>query len=230
MNSTPRRVPTPDATPPERCDLSCDVRPRRILVLLDGTATAESVLRVASRLASTCNAELVLLRVVPDAQWFAAQTGAYGFDPMSAIVSGNDLALAVRDQAVEDLTRRTRQLTAQGLRARFVLRMGPVTPTVLRYAEQCTMDLIALAVRPRSRVARLFHGDHAYQIIHRSDRPVLVVPSCEGRAPWCPPTVLSVSARLTMKRRRSLTCWLWGSIVDTVIAHARQPVLVLPSD
>ena len=140
-----------------------------ILVPLDGSKRAESVLPHVEELAHRYDAEVILLRVA---------------EPPDVAVGVN---LYLRDGE-----RRTNQATAylsalqgefreKGIKARIRVAHGPVVQAILGVAEDEGADLIAMASHGRSGLSRVFYGSVAAGVLHRADRPLLIIRSRADR-------------------------------------------------
>lgn len=153
-----RRIEVPLETPaPEGA-------PRKVLIPLDGSGVAESVLDSALL---TRDMDLVFLRVVP----FAA-------GPVRKYVPESEhLAAEAREEAESYLA---------GIVARFagwsrhvnahVLMDARVAKAITDYADEIGADLIAMATHGRGGVARAILGSVADQVMRTSAMPVLLIP------------------------------------------------------
>jgi nucleotide-binding universal stress UspA family protein len=136
----------------------------RLLVSLDGSVLAETVMPVVEALAREHEAELILLRVI---------------DPQ--------VSPAFRDDEVEAETylgRLRRRLEEDGLRhVRSVVATGAPDATIAETAEYHRADLIAMATHGRSGLGRVLIGSVAQSVVRRASAPVLLV---HGRLTWQP--------------------------------------------
>jgi nucleotide-binding universal stress UspA family protein len=139
-----------------------------ILVPLDGSKRAEAILPHVEYLAQCQQARVILMQVV---------------EPTPMIV-GPDVVYPIFDQ--EDQERRTReaqsylkarqgQLHEKGLEARTVIAHGPVVEEIINAAIREKADLIAMASHGRTGLARVFYGSVAAGVLHRIDRPLLLI-------------------------------------------------------
>jgi nucleotide-binding universal stress UspA family protein len=65
----------------------------------------------------------------------------------------------------------------KGVEARTQVAQGPVAEGILNAAEREGADLIAIASHGRSGLSRVFYGSVAAGVLHRIDRPLLVIRS-----------------------------------------------------
>jgi nucleotide-binding universal stress UspA family protein len=141
-------------------------RPLRVLVPLDGSALAESVLGPAGDLAGQLGAELLLVRVVERL-------------PLKARVEAPDSA---RKLVNDDLAEARRHLdhASTGLRAAGISTaaraiVGSPGSSIASLAREQAVDLIVMATHGRGAVARLALGRGAADTLRRSNVPLLFV-------------------------------------------------------
>ena len=65
----------------------------------------------------------------------------------------------------------------KGLRARKCIVHGPVVEAILTTADREKADLIAIASHGRTGLAQVFYGSVAAGVLHRIDRPLLLIRS-----------------------------------------------------
>lgn len=157
---------------------------QRILVPLDGSTRAEAILPHVEELARRFDATIILATVVeaiamPTAGALMAEPGdavwaweeARAFRAAQSVSSGGQ-------QAEEYLAGVQRRLLDKGLRAdKHVVFGGPVAKTIMQLADTENADLIALASHGHTGLAQVFYGSVAASILHRVDRPLLIVRS-----------------------------------------------------
>jgi nucleotide-binding universal stress UspA family protein len=141
-----------------------------ILVPLDGSKRAEAILGHVEELAQHyLNAKVILMQVV---------------DPAGQSVGSEPSHKAFRDES----KRRTEQvesyLTAlqegfqeNGIAAQTRIEHGPVVQAIIRTAKREGASLIAMASHGRSGLSQAFHGSVASGVLHRVDRPLLLIRS-----------------------------------------------------
>jgi nucleotide-binding universal stress UspA family protein len=88
----------------------------------------------------------------------------------------------------QELERRTKQAESylaalrgefreKGVEARRLVGHGPVVQAIIDAAEREGADLIALASHGRTGLSRVFYGSVAAGVLHRVDRPLLLIRS-----------------------------------------------------
>lgn len=143
---------------------------QRVLVPLDGSARAEAVLPAVTDLARHYGATLTLLQVVR-----LVLPGVSEFE-LDAVIASQALEQQL-SQARSYLAMVQRRLTEQGVAVETRVSRGGVVEEILRVAGEENADLIAMASHGHSGLSRVFYGSVAAGVIHRVDRPLLLVRS-----------------------------------------------------
>lgn len=139
-----------------------------ILVPLDGSSRAERILPHVEDLARHHDAKLIFLRVVePD-------FGGVGSSGTPAEFFLETYQRRV-DEAEAYLTGLQGQFRQKGMQVRALVERGPVVSTIIEVAAREDVSLVAMASHGRSGLARVFYGSVAAGVLHRVDRPLLVV-------------------------------------------------------
>lgn len=124
----------------------------RIIVPLDGSRLADSVVWWSIRMAQLLKAKLVFLHVYPD--------GSRGWDP-------------TRFESLEArMTRICASLTKQGIPATFRLQRGDAAARIINFADRD--DLILTTTHGSGGFKRWVFGSVAEKLIHDAGTPVLV--------------------------------------------------------
>lgn len=143
---------------------------KTILVPLDGSERAEAIMPHVQDLARRYEAGVILLQVV---------------EPMRLIIGPHEtlpdwnpglLELLAKD-AETYLTGWQEQVKQLGLEARMIVELGPVVETIIKVAKREGADLIAMASHGRTGLAWVFYGSVAAGVLHRVDRPLLLIRS-----------------------------------------------------
>jgi len=139
----------------------------RILVPLDGSKCAETVIPRVEELIAGKETGICLLRVV------SASTFP-GVDPTEAQVK-------VVREAEEYLQGLKEHLRAKGLDVDTHVRYGDDAEEILDHAAQKEIDLIAMSTHGRSGFKRFFLGSVAEKVLRHAPKPVYLV-RCTGSA------------------------------------------------
>ena len=143
-----------------------------ILVPLDGSERAEKILPHVEELARLYHAEVVFLQVLE----------------CPPIVSGFVVSPFDEEQCRKESQHRKEDADSylagwqgkfheKGITTRKLLGHGPIVEAILDAAENEGADLIALASHGRTGMSRVFYGSVAVGVLHRADRPLLLVRS-----------------------------------------------------
>lgn len=142
----------------------------RILVPLDGSKRAEAILRHVEELAQRADAKVSFLRVV---------------EPESITPPSPENHVAMNVLSLEERTQEAKKYLAclkgefreKGIQVQTYVAQGSVVGTILNIAAREDADLIAMASHGRSGLARVFYGSVAAGVLHRIDRPLLLIRS-----------------------------------------------------
>jgi nucleotide-binding universal stress UspA family protein len=108
-------------------------------------------------------------------------------DPVPLTIGYDPSFVALR----EDVERRTKgaesylaslqgEFHEKGIQARINVVSGPVVDAIIKAAEREGANLIALASHGRSGLSQVFYGSVAAGVLHRVDRPLLLIRSRDG--------------------------------------------------
>ena len=144
---------------------------KKILVPLDGSKRAEMILPHVEELARHYNAKVIFLRVV---------------EQVSLIMGTEEASQAnwelhqkeqdkLNNEAKFYLSGLQGEFREKGINATSRMAHGPVVREIMNAAEREEADLIAIASHGRSGLNRVFYGSIAASILHRADRPLLLI-------------------------------------------------------
>jgi nucleotide-binding universal stress UspA family protein len=154
-----------------------------ILVPLDGSPLAQSVLPYALALASATGAPITLLSVVPPAQMMNDY-----YLPYDAAEEAEGLARA--GDALDDLAR---SLRSRSLRIATAVTVGDAADEIIRYGEENGVDAIVMASHGRGGAFHWAFGSVARKVITGATVPTLVVRAKEATAhPETPASIHSI--------------------------------------
>jgi nucleotide-binding universal stress UspA family protein len=147
---------------------------QKILVPLDGSDVAEKTLPHAEALAERFDARLIFLQVL---------------DPVPHVVTnvvdklrreGYDLE---RKEAESYLSDKQKGLADKGIESATVVRHGPPFQAILDVATEQDVDLIAMGSHGSGGLSSAFYGSVASAVLHRVDRPLLLIRSVQKDIP-----------------------------------------------
>ena len=156
----------PGMEPPQPCDDPCF---HRIVVPLDGSRLAESVLEPAIDFARLMDARLTLLQVLPPPYFFDTNEAAHGAPHSTGYAR-------MREEAGAYLARVTGELAGRGVQATAQVLVDPRPAHAIgRYAQESHGEMIALATHGRGGATRLLLGSVADKVVRTAPVPVLVL-------------------------------------------------------
>lgn len=137
-----------------------------ILVPLDGSKRAEAILRHVEDLALRYRAKVVFLQVVdlPPTELQPLKFGQEEFERWTR-------------EAEAYLAARGGEFREKGIEAQWRVVYGPIVEAIINAAGREGADLIAMASHGRTGLSRVFYGSVAAGVLHRVDRPLLLVRS-----------------------------------------------------
>ena len=141
----------------------------KILVPLDGSRRAERVLSHVEELALGFGAKVILLRAVRPPPLVGRDSSE-----LQQFQKNMD---EIQKEAEDYLNTVKIKFNAMGIEIQTQVTVAPVVKEILNVAEKEKVDLIALASHGRSGLSQLFYGSVAAGILHRVDRPLLVIRS-----------------------------------------------------
>jgi nucleotide-binding universal stress UspA family protein len=139
----------------------------RVLVPLDGSPVAESVLPYASAIARAFGAELILLRVTH------GPSTVYPLPESIPVLAAQ--AESNEHEARAYLLKSRMKLERDGLRVRLMTIQPPVAEAILDVAREEQVSLIAMTTHGRSGVRRWIYGSVAERVLHGAATPILLV-------------------------------------------------------
>ena len=148
---------------------------RRILVGLDGSPLAETILQTVRALAARLGSEIVLLHVTHVPEMVRAM------DPGPTL---GEVVEQERVRAQSYLEKVTERIAGAGFAVQTAVCAGEAAAEIVRYAERERVDLIALATHGRSGMQRWVYGNVADAVLHGTTTPLLLLrPTADGAAP-----------------------------------------------
>jgi len=142
------------------------IQVRSILVPLDFSHHAESVLEWAAHLAEEHGSQLLLLHAYHLPVDFQQLEGAY-LPP--------DFWTSVKSEAAENLERYAKPLREAGLDVECVVREGYPASVIESEAEERPADLIVIGTRGHGGLKHLLLGSVAERVVQKAPCPVLTV-------------------------------------------------------
>jgi nucleotide-binding universal stress UspA family protein len=140
---------------------------KTILVPLDGSKRAEAILPHVEDLARCYQAKVIFLQVAERPPVIE------GGNPVPDLIEHKQHVLAVESY----LAARQGEFREKGIETKTLVVPGAIVAEIIDAAEREGADLIAMASHGRTGLARVFYGSVAAGVLHRVDRPLLLVRS-----------------------------------------------------
>jgi nucleotide-binding universal stress UspA family protein len=178
---------------PASVELETDfIRYRRILVPLDGSPLAESVIPLATRIAGAHGAELLLVHVVPVPE--LTQSGPTDVEDLKLL---DELVARNEAAARKYLNSLKTRLVQKGVGVRVsVLRGGDVRSRLPGVATENNVDLVLLSAHGRSGRSDTPYGSVTSHLVTHLSAPLMIV-----RPKPAPATVHLIAPTLPIDRR-----------------------------
>jgi len=149
----------------------------KILICLDGSKLAEQILPYAIEEAIRFRSKVVLLQIIEAHTVPVVEAGA---SALAVEASAQQIERVQRD-AKAYLEALTQSLREKGIEAEYVTLQGlQIGQTIVDYANEHGVDLIAIATHGRSGLKRLVLGSVAEFVLRESGLPILVIRPKEG--------------------------------------------------
>ena len=143
----------------------------KILVPLDGSKRADRILPHVEELAKRYKAKVIFLQVI-EYKTVPTTEGAF----INLTEQEFDQA---KKQAETYLKALQGEFREKNIESRIHVTYGPVVAGIINIAAEEGADLIALASHGRGGLSRVFYGSVAAGLLHRVDRPLLIIRSRE---------------------------------------------------
>lgn len=137
---------------------------KKVMVALDGSATANQALPHAEFLAKTFKAELSLFRAVPDV------------DRIGRVGPEDEEQRRQIDDAERDLDSQAEMLRHH-LDIQVVTDVGDPADRIVAYAKTHKVDLIVMTTHGRSGLSRMIYGSVAEKVLHTAPCAILLIRS-----------------------------------------------------
>lgn len=141
---------------------------KKILVPLDGSERAETVLPYVEDLATRYKSTVLLLQIM--------EPGVVDTSPFDAYPEASANKADRRSVRITNyLTEWEQKFQAKGIDTRQRVEQGPVVQLIAEVAVGEDVDLIAMASHGRTGLPRVFYGSAAAGVLNRVDRPLFLV-------------------------------------------------------
>ena len=145
-----------------------------ILVPVDGSKRAESILPHVDQLAEGNDAKVVFLKVEEEPILLERD------EVIDAAGYWKKYDTKIENANVYLNTLKAR-MEKKGINAAAHVVTGPVVRAILKASDEMAIDLIALATHGFSGLARVSYGSVAAGVLQAADIPILLIRSCNGK-------------------------------------------------
>jgi nucleotide-binding universal stress UspA family protein len=141
---------------------------KSILVPLDGSGRAEKILPHVVSLAQCYSAKVTFLQVIELTPVLIVDYGLPG-----GILP--ELVEQTKSEAEAYLASWQEKFSKKKIENSSRIEQGSIVETIIRVAEEEDVDLIAMASHGRTGLSHVFYGSVASGVLHRIDRPLLLI-------------------------------------------------------
>jgi nucleotide-binding universal stress UspA family protein len=143
---------------------------KKIVVPLDGSELAETVLPQIKPLAQEMNLEVVLLRV------YSLLTGGYIAEAEAYTPALDKFLEEIKEDATKYLEEKSKQLAWEGMKSvSYVLLEGDAPGVIIDFARKTPDNFIGMCTHGRSGVGRWVLGSVTDRVVRHAGDPVLIV-------------------------------------------------------
>lgn len=143
---------------------------KKILVPLDGSKRAEAILPHVEELAHRFDAKIIFLKIVEPTRVFVS---AGGYAAYSEVLQKEHEKAEKRANTY--LMSLVGQFREKRIPAKTVVEVGSIVSKIIEVANRKEVDLIAMASHGRTGLSHVFYGSVAAGVLHRIDRPLLLI-------------------------------------------------------
>ena len=143
---------------------------KTILAPLDGSTRAEAILSHVEELALRTGAKVVFLQVIESTPLLVGPDIEY-------VEKYQELLDQLLEEKKESLNKIREDFTGKGIEADIFVSHGPVVEEIVKVAKDEDADLVAIASHGHTGLKRVFYGSVAAGVLHRIDRPLLIIRS-----------------------------------------------------
>jgi len=144
-----------------------------ILVPLDGSSRAERILPYVEEIAVRFGSRITLLQIVESGLTIVSP---YDIAPYDAVEDTKRLVA----EAQSYLSGLEGSFRSKQIAVRSIVESGPIVMAINDVADREACDLIAMASHGRTGLTRVFYGSVAAGVLHRADRPLLLIRAQNG--------------------------------------------------
>lgn len=150
---------------------------RKLLIAIDYSLAAEKVAMLGNELGKAMNAEIVLLHVIEDIQYYdsAIYNPIMGYGGFTSInFLDNDVLNSIEKEANHFLEKT--KLFLGNMHIKTKVCHGSITSTIIQSANDEHCQLIVIGTHSRNMLEELFLGSTAQKLLKYSNVPLYIIP------------------------------------------------------
>ena len=148
---------------------------KKVLICIDYNPTSEIVAAMGYQLAKDLNAEVCLLHIIADVQYYGVQYPSFmGYDGFDANI---DLNIAHEIKKVAENFLSTVKNHLGNDRVNTHVEEGGTSDAIISYSKSWKADVIVMGTHSHSILEKIFIGDVASRVLKNSKVPVYMVPT-----------------------------------------------------
>jgi nucleotide-binding universal stress UspA family protein len=148
---------------------------KKILVCLDGSELSEQILPYAEEQALHFNSKLVLIRVYSEPGFIGLAVPGFPGVPIETQSMGKQIEREEQEAKNYLKTIADKLLKQRGLTAECVTSLGVAGESIVKYAAENKVELIAIATHGRSGPGRVVMGSIADYVLRHAHLPILLI-------------------------------------------------------
>lgn len=150
---------------------------KKVLIALDYGHSTEKVAQLGYELASSMQAQAILLHVVSDVTYYSS----LNYSPILGFESFSNLDI-MQTQAVDDVKRAAEEFLNKakqnlgGDDIKILVTEGDFADTIVKESEEMQADIIVMGTHSRTGIDKIIMGSVTEQVLKKSTIPVFVIP------------------------------------------------------
>lgn len=148
---------------------------KKILVCLDGSELAEQILPYAEEQALHFNSKLVLIRVLSEPGFIGLAVPGFPGIPIETQNMGKQIQKEEQDASEYLQNVAQKLLKNRGLSAECITLLGSAGESIVKYAIENKIELLAIATHGRTGAGRLVMGSVADYVVRHAHLPILLI-------------------------------------------------------
>ena len=154
------------------------IKMNRVLIALDYDPTAQKVAEVGFTMAKSMNAEVILLHVITDPQFYssAGYSPIIGFagytvvDPLQL-----DSVQGLKEASLQYLEKSKHHLGDKTIQ--ILVKEGDFADAILKTAQEVKADIIVVGSHSRKWLENIVMGSVTEKVLRRTTTPLLIIPT-----------------------------------------------------